>query len=175
MIFGTTTLPFVWYWGAVVRYLQGVNVRSTTRIDEGSGSAWGSWRPYQHRDLCPFGPLKCRREASSTLSRDNKWPIVRDWVHVVCVCMCVCVCLGWWWDWRVEGNPDEQTVTGCHVVGGGEHNGHLKEKVNNINPCLYLLLQPACSSDPSPTTWSRVPTGAFCSPTTIHRFRTTFV
>lgn len=72
----------------------------------------------------------------------------------LCVTECISfACLGWWWDWRVEGNPDEQTVTRCHVVGGGEHNGHLKEKVNNINPCLYVLLQPACSGDPSPTTW----------------------
>lgn len=60
---------------------------------------------------------------------NNKWAFVCDPLCDVCVSQR-------WWDWRVESHPYEQAVTRCHVVGGREHNGHLREKVNNINHCL---------------------------------------
>lgn len=104
---------------------------------------WGFWggasRGFSHSScdanmmICtPFSPLKCRQETSWTLSRGHKWAFVCDPLCDVCVSR-------WWWDWKVEGNPYEQAVTRYHVVGGREHNGHLKEKVNNINPCLCCL------------------------------------
>lgn len=110
---------------------------------------WGQWgahaEPCQHHDLSPLQSTQIWRGASCKLTGDNKRPIVCVWVRD-----CVCVSL-WWWKWRVEDNPDEETVTRCHVMGGSKHNGHLKKKVNNINPCWCSPQHPSPCTDPSPT------------------------
>lgn len=54
----------------------------------------------------------------------------------LCVCDLLCVRVSVVMGLKGREPPYEQAVTRCHVVGGREHNGRLKEKVNNINPCL---------------------------------------
>lgn len=133
-------------------------------IDEDSGSVRGT---------CGTMPTSWFRPSSVNSNLEGKLP-----VHSVgitsgplcaseCVIMCVCVFV--MVEWRVEDNPDEETVTRCHVMGGSEHNGHLKKKVNNINPCWYSPLHPACCCDPSPThTESHSPTWALYSHIMTH-------
>lgn len=54
--------------------------------------------------------------------------------------MILCVCESLWrWKRRVEDYVNMEAVTRCHVMGGGEHNGHLRTKVNNpvgISLCI---------------------------------------
>lgn len=59
----------------------------------------------------------------------------------------MCACLGGDGIEGVEGNLYEQAVTRCHVVGGPEHNGQLKENVNNINPHLSRPFATSFGSD----------------------------
>ena len=80
-----------------------------------------------------FSQLWSGGEASCTLVGSNKRPIVCVWVRDW-VCVCVCLCDG--------GSGGSRTTMMRRLWPGvmwwveSEHNGHLKEKVNNINPLL---------------------------------------
>lgn len=120
----------------VVICLHGVNAVSLTCTDEDFGghreaSAIVAVMPTWWFAL-PSVHWSVDRRLPGRSVGDNKWAFVCDPLWDVCVSR-------WWWDWRVEGKPYEQAVTRYHVVGGREHNGHLKENVNNINPGLCHL------------------------------------